>query len=397
MQKYKEELDRFQLNEQQLQSLKTALSKQEEKQMRRPRSKVMAICATFILCLCVLSVLRLQLSSELAWLDLSQMQGTFVNGIQKLMGYKPIYYDYLVGFGYHEQNGILKSDTKGEVGNTYPKMDSLPVYRYREYKDNLGHTYPYRDETYRAKLEEVKQILSLEGEIQKSITGQYFLENKQVYVKVEEDASVILQFKESIPASILHNSDRILDYAKQYRDLYTKLADITSAMYHVTENAGGNYEIIITQKSEKAPIYEEGKASISFSIVGSSSSFHQDEETTYVAQIRFYDVDQLIYLKDMPLISVEEAKAILLKGGYYYAFQNTEFNENEIVGYDMVYPHDESMITFLPYRLPVYRFYIQKENGIYRFDVIAIQQEALATLTDRKTPWYFEDPILKIT
>ena len=148
---------------------------------------------------------------------------------------------------------------------------------------------------------------------------------------------------------------------------------MTSPVYHVIEYGSG-LEVLITQKSEHAPVYEEGNQEIHFTI-------KEVVDHAYPCIVLPYQ-ENLKVVKTLPLIDKEEAENILLQGGYYFFSDNPQFEQKDIIGYDVLYPTLTKVRTFLPYRLPVYRFYILKENGIYYFDVLAIAQEDYESLMD---------------
>ena len=378
MRKYQDELNRFQLNEQQLQELKAGVYQHHDRSCHRLVKPIAGLLIVCLLCVGAVLVFQEKESNRIA-----DTPSFTPKDDKQQIAYEPTHYDFLGGMGGWDTIGILSSDTMDEKGNRYPQVNSLPIYRYEHYIDNTGREYGYPDAYYQKKMTTLKQQLALTGELQKNVAGEYYIEDTTMVAKIQHSAEITITMKQSVDPSILNNSREIFTCAKQYQSYYQKIAGITSPVYHISETTMGNYEVIVTQKSEQPAIHEEGKAMIIFQLAG-------DENGAHHPQIRINDLDNLTFVKDAPVITQEQAKEILLQGGYYYSYQNTEFTKDDIIGYDMVYPDLGSALTFLPYRIPVYRFYIQKEKGIYLFDVIAITQEALASLEDPLIPWYMD-------
>lgn len=288
---------------------------------------------------------------------------SYVSGLQQQpeLWHKvtPKAYDYLGGFGMTQ--GVIHSKTMTEAGNRYPEVEKLPVYEYQNADLLSAKTAVLSEEEQLQRIMEMKDLLGMKEAVKQDEIAPS-VENQTMKLSIEEDGLMHLSMKQTLTID-QQNEDEVLASAKQYVELYQLIAQIDDPIYHMSESAAGTYEVVITQASTKLPIYYEGTAQIIFSI-------QESHPHIYIT-----DQSQLNELGEYPVINVEEARKQLLRGNYYYAFSNTEFEDTDIIGYDLTYPNLNNIRTFLPYRLPVYRFYIQKEEGIYKFDVVAINQD----------------------
>lgn len=353
MKRYKEELERFHLQDEQRQILKAAMIK-ETKQHKQRHKAVFAMT-----CICILIGAFSIVLSQYAHLPhavLSSVRGLKEQSDQWHQ-HTPQEYEFLGGFGM--TLGVIQSETMEEAGNSYPKVETLPVYEYKQSDPLSAKTATLSQEECHARISDMKRRLSMKEDIE--TTGiEFQVSNEVMTLSIRDDGVMELFMKQEIKSN-QHNSNDILTWAKQYTKLYQQIALITDPVYHISESFTGSYEVIITQAKDWLPIYEEGKNALIFSI----REGH--------AIITIPDKSQLKDLGEYQVIDVQEAKKELLNGNYYYAIANTDFHEDDIIGYDMTYPNLPGVRTFLPYRLPVYRFYIKKSEGIYKFDVVAVE------------------------
>lgn len=367
MKKYKDDLNHFKLDENQIAQLKYQVKTNQRNTKHR---KKLYLPIGIIIITAILIILLIPKSHE--------SHGVISNlpNIPPIENevYTPQSYDWLGG---GISNSIFDKSRKDVYNNTYEDVKALPVYRYEKVDVQAAEINGFEDDILLDRIQSAKKQLQMEGAIQSSDTydRKYYVEDDEKNVSVYQDASLHIQYKQEMSEDSIHDSEKILELAKQYTSIYAKTRNITSPIYHVIETGPNTLEVLITQKSEKAPIYAEGKDAIYFTI-------KQDVEAAYPCIVLPYK-DNLQEVEMMALISKEEAEKKLLQGDYYYFFNRTDFTKEDIIGYDVLYPTLEKIRTFLPYRLPVYRFYILKAEGIYFCDVIAITQAAYDSLPDK--------------
>lgn len=346
----------MQLTKEQKEHLKRSMANKRPIYENRHRGVLAFACA----CILIASALPFLLSKGAR---LHNAVVSYVSGLQQQPDLwrkaTPEAYDYLGGFGMTQ--GVIHSKTMAEAGNRYPQVTKLPVYEYQNADLLSAKTAVLSKEEQLQRITELKDLLGMKETIQQDEIAPS-VENQTMKLSIEEDGLMHLSMKQTLTID-QQNADEVLASAKQYIELYQLIAQIDDPIYHMSESVAGTYEVVITQASTKLPIYYEGTAQIIFSIQESHP------------HIRIPDQSQLKELGEYPVISIDEARKQLLRGNYYYAFSNTEFDDTDIIGYDLTYPNLNNIRTFLPYRLPVYRFYIQKEEGIYKFDVVAIDQD----------------------
>lgn len=365
MKNYKDDLNHFKLDEHQIAQLKYQV---KTKKTSKHRSKILLPMGISILA--VLLILYLIPKPNVLHHAISYVSTLPIDTETKI--YQPQNYDWLMGGGFSVKIDTSKRD---QYRNTYEKVKELPIYQYQKVDIQSGEVNGFQDQTYQERITFAKQLLHMDGEIQPSSDDnmKYYIEDHEKVVSVKADAAIDIQYKQEVDQTVIYDSEQMLQLAKQYQDIYKQTRNVTSPVYHVIEY-GSSLEVLITQKSEHAPVYEEGNQAIHFTI-------KEVVNHAYPCIVLPYQ-ENLKVIKTLPLIDKEEAENILLQGGYYYFTDNPQFKREDIIGYDVLYPTLTKIRTFLPYRLPVYRFYILKENGIYYFDVLAIAQEDYESLMD---------------
>ncbi|RGB64301.1 MULTISPECIES: hypothetical protein [Erysipelotrichaceae] len=366
MKKYKDDLNHFKLDEQQIAQLKYQVKTNQTVKKRRKKIylPVGIVIITAILIIFLIPKPHVSYGAITYLPNIPQIEKKT---------YTPQSYDWLGGGIF---DSLFDKNRKDVYDNTYEDIKALPVYRYQNVDLQAAEIGDFEDNVLKERMQLVKEQLQMEGQIQSSndYDVRYHLEDDEKNVSVYRDASIHIQYKQEIERSTISNSEKMLQLAKQYQSVYAQTRKITSPIYHVIETGPDALEVLITQKSENAPIYAEGKDAIHFTIIDTLEAAYPCIVLPYQKNIEEVDT--------MPLISKEEAEEKLLQGDYYYFFHHTEFTKEDIIGYDLLYPTLKRIRTFLPYRLPVYRFYILKAEGIYFCDVVAITSDAYERLTD---------------
>lgn len=366
MKKYKDDLNHFQLNENQIAQLKYQVKTNQKYTKHRKKVYLPIGIVIISIILIIVFIPKPYVSFDaIAHLpNLPQMEKKT---------YTPQGYDWLGG---GMSTSIIDKSQKEIYQNTYADVKTLPVYRYQNIDVQAAEINGFEDRILKEQIQQVMKQLQMEKQLQTSdnYNEVYIAEDDEKQVVVYQDASVHIQYKQTVDKDGIHDNNEMLELAKQYQAVYAKTRNITSPIYHVMETGPNALEVLITQKSENVPVYAEGKDAIHFTI-------KEQGEVAYPCIVLPYQKN-LIEVDKMPLISKDEAEEKLLQGEYYYFFNRTEFTKEDIIGYDVLYPTLDKIRTFLPYRLPVYRFYILKAEGIYFCDVVAITQAAYDSLSD---------------
>ncbi|MEG2801829.1 MAG: hypothetical protein RR890_07900 [Longicatena sp.] len=376
MKKYKEELDRFSLTKEHKQALKNAMMEPSF----TPKRKQHVLIFASVICLVLLSVVLLQKQMP------HQAEPIAINKIEDEVSYeqcyKPQWYRSYGGLGISKKmdsSSPFLEIKKNETRTIQTDIKELSVYEYERTKNERGEFKRYDDEEYRITLSAIANKLGIHNALTSDVRDRvYKIESDKLTLRVKENDSVSIIGNERYASDISSDAKQMVELAKTFFPQVQSATDIKNPTYQLlTRN--NTYEVMINEKAKE-------QKSVVFSIEETYDT--KTSEPIFCPSINIPNVKHQREIGKLSILDVKEATKTLLEGGYTSnnipVFSLTSKN---IVGVELIYS-DDTFINYLPYRLPIYRFYVNVKDTIYSADVIATSREELEKL--EKVSWYFK-------
>ena len=388
MQKYKDELQRFSLSEEDKMALKQAVLHQENACHQQKKRIPYMRYATLAVSLLLVMVVSLFLFRNKGITGDSGGVNFQLSELVQTTKYTPQAYQ-IGGAG-----GL--GGAKTGTANTYTyggflideKPTSLPVY----------DMYEPEAEVKNANLIDILNKFEPDKEIQLKGMNVYNDEMLSAILYPTGEIIVTLQTpidveydsqKDPFLSEFNNNIDFMMTHVDTYVKQYLKPFGFTDVTYSVLKDDIGGAEILITQKGGNR--YDNAKETkkVTFKI---NAEAVQENEMKLYPSFSFSTSINISVIDEYPIYTQEEATSILLRGGYYKFGMETNyiFTKDDILYADIIYENFNKSLkehTML-YKLPCYRFFVNIDGRTVALDVIATKQEYLRTLD--KMTWYMD-------
>ncbi|MEG0981358.1 MAG: hypothetical protein RSE52_06345 [Erysipelotrichaceae bacterium] len=371
MKKYKDELDHIQLSEEDKKNLFTYISNQKE-----PKQRSIPFFKYAIGIACIFAFLFF-VSTNL----ISKDKDIKVKEVVYQQLYEPQWYQSFGGMGSSSKcentNEFiqLNKDNLHPINKTYTFKDHLPVYEYERYYDQHGVYEPYEDAFYINQLKPYAAALKIEEEPSK-VNQSFEIKNEAYHLKSKVNGDIEILGTTLKKGNFDDHPDLLLKEAKAFFSKIKATTKIDKPNYRI-EMAANHYYVSIYETKDS--LYYEPNQAITFQL-----NYVSDQE--YQPCMILPDVDHhQVKVKDFPIMPLDEAVKTLLQGGYTSInYPKEALTKKDIIRWEYLYT-DSSFINYLPYRIPIYRFYIEKKDELYYLDVVAIKKDALKQLN--KVTW----------
>lgn len=403
MKKYKEELQRFALSEEDKKNLKYSVLQSDTNKKQKSSRIPYVRFATFALVTMLFIFFLISPQHEVEMisggklgfaldgdgLNLSRAEtdpnkrytpqdGSFIGGLGAAGG------DCTVG-----KTGNANDYTYGgAIKETEPS--TLPIYDIKQVSEE-------EKKSFLAKvISDLKLTVSFDNS-----KGTLYDTDKQMSIQQEYNGDITITGSQAIDLEYDESDkyleqygygiDLMMDYVDTYEDEILKPLGFRHASYSVILEQLSSYSILISEDGGNEYDNQKECRSVTFRLE------KLDLEGEY--SFKFYPVFHIkagldvSFNRTITPISLKEAETILWKNGFYSSIHHRQLYEtDEVINYDIVYRNfknrKEEPVYF--YQLPCYRFYVKTGSGMRALDVIAIAQNELRTLD--KITWYMDKP-----
>lgn len=384
MKHYKEELRRFSLSKEDKQTLLHGLM-QEEKctcSYHRYRYAVLPV-----LCVCVLVLLLVPKAQD------EPAAAVYKPKFAYEQVYEPDHYVPIAGAASGVADPVsnmqefldLNQEHLHSVYDTYDAKQALPVYRYERIYDMKKGFPRYADAYYRQRIFEVASMLGVDGGLQEGTWRDvYVIENDTIRITIRDSGDIALLGKDMQFDTLEVSSNEILTSAKDYYEKFKAVLPIQVPSFRI-EASQANYKVQILEYENADYVYFDENTYAQFSIV--MDYIGAESELIYRPELVIYQRSHEMQLGEYTIISPREAQQSLLQGRYIaYALPAISITARDVVGWELCYS-DDAYENFLPYRIPLYSFYVIKNGNLYRMDVPALQVEEMKKLDGFDKKW----------
>lgn len=371
MKSYKEELDRFTLSEQQKAQLKQSVQAQEQRCLKPSFFSFQRVAMLIVLLFVISISYGLLFNKEQGSLaSLSLSSGVDMELYSCLKGNQPKAYQSYGSGGMEDSSSIIEKDFGELLTSREEASKSLPVYEKRYHKLLFGESQAvFSQEELFMVLQTAKEKLGIKQELQKSVAfSVYEVESDQYKLSIDESGTITMRMKHVLDPSIVEQADVFMQTVKENYPIMENLLPFQNPKVELTTAstfAQLRFSAVITEKDTPYPYVEVG-----YDTEGKKGSL--------VVKIPYEK--NIKQRKMMPIITKEQAETLLLHGEYFYTKHVKDVDKEDILSCHIQYLDEESYPDFVPYRLPVYRFYVKDNEEIVALDVVAVSLEDLKEL-----------------
>lgn len=283
--------------------------------------------------------------------------------------YQPISFDQMMNHTCDEMSE--SSDSCAKTGTGEMVYSGQNLFGASSVLDDVSTTYPvYKiyEDAIQISMSTIADMLDVVYE-----EGSNLLETQQYIITCDRYGTLIVNDKQKYHYETISNTETFHEIVSKYSEIYK----IAEPKLTATENG---YIIQDNQHNMKENL-----------IFSTSLTIIQDVETnTYQISVYGRMRDAIMVRYQLPIMEESLATTLLKNGKYYY--KGTLFDQittKDIQKVELMYGNAMQIETTYPYIIPMYQFYVNRDNQETICNVVALNQASLNMIDE--TIWMFQE------